>query len=1306
MNKYLLLLSLFFSVFSQAAEQITLLTDVHLSASKKKLLQQAATTSNFTLNMDSATHFRTQKSNACQAQLVIFEALSPTAAAESYQGIEALFKPCAQQKRSSVGFDAGKLNQGFSAEQSKTVAQYLNNGRQVNYDNLFVYLRQQFFKGNKVAGKPLLLPENGIYNGQTDSAIIADIKTLLKKSPPATNQAVIAVAMHRSNLESEDTRLVDETLNALRKQGAYAFGIFYEGDETANQYLLQLRGHVHALINQRMLHEADKAAALYQQLGIPVLHTLIYREGDENSFRQATAGVSAMMSPYFLMMPESAGIIDPTIIASTAADRTQQPLDYQIDALAQRAIAQARLQLTPNAEKRLAMLMWNYPPGEKNIGAAFLNVPESVKNITAALKQAGYQVEAVAEKKLTDSIATLLRPFYRSEDFRQLESQGLIDYFPVADYQTWFAQLPDYVQKPILQRWGKLGDQPYIMQKDGKQMIAIARLQAGNLILLPQPSRADKAEDHKALYHDTAAAINHYYLAVYLYLRSQYKAHALIHLGTHGSQEWLPGKERGLSIYDAPSLTAGNLPVIYPYIMDNVGEAMQAKRRGRAVMISHMTPGFAAAGDYGKITELHELVHQYQALSEGEAKEKTADYIVAKALELNIHEDIDYPKEKMRSNFAAFLAPLHDHLHVLAQASQPLGMHSFGDTLNNSHIITTILQTLGADFETAASEFERTNELQVKNKEISFNQKLADNKTLQLDGQPGFKLLWLSLIEHKNYNLPAPLAAQLTYARELFGRYTTQSEMQGLLDALNGKYMPVNFGGDPIRSPEAMPTGKNLIGFNPAKVPTKAAWEVGFKMTQELIHKHRAEQGQWPDKLAFSLWSLETMRHQGVLESQILAALGVRPLWDERGNLKGTEIIPYAELKRPRVDVVVSATGLYRDAFPNVMLLIAKGVEQVAQLKEENNSVYANSQRLQKALLKQGKTAEDARYLSSVRIFSNQSGTYGSGLADTSLASDSWEKDDKLADLYLKRMGYAFGSDEKRWNEQSSNLYRDNLSGTDAVVFSRSTNLYGLTTSDDPFQYFGGLNLAIRNIDGKDPQMYISNLRQTGNVKTETLKTFMAVEMRSRAFHPRWIEELKKEGYAGSLEMLDRINNFWGWEVMSPDAITDAQWQEFADIYVKDKYNLGLREWFEKQNPTALAQMIERMLEANRKGYWQTDAETLKQLTRTYLEIAQTHDVFTANKTFTEHSEKLAQGFGLDMAALKAAGAAMAQQANAAAQQQANTAEQQQVSGQKLEQVEKAESGEVNYAAWLAGLFMFALLAAGALWQKRETQFA
>ena len=885
------------------------------------------------------------------------------------------------------------------------------------------------------------------------------------------------------------------------------------------------------------------------------------------------------------------------------------------------------------------------------------------------------------------------------EDSEALIEKGLADYMPLETYLNWFDALPEEVRQPIIERWGTPQESGMLrdaeVNGESVRAFVIPRMNLGNMIVMPQGVRGETAKEHASLYHSTKTPINHSYLAIYLYARETFGADAYIHLGTHGSQEWLTGKERGLSMYDAPNLAVGNLPIFYPYIIDNVGEAMQAKRRGRATMISHLTPGFAKAGLYMEVSELHEKIANYMMLEQGQTKANTKAEIIEMAEKLNMLNDLSLDKATFVAEFDEKLPKVQDHLNALAQMSQPLGVHIFGKLPVDAHLYTTMLQMLGDDFTERAGAYEKKHGLAKPESEYFDERNVRKLETLE-----GFQLVNAYVSGVNLTEVDEQLAADLTIAKEYWDNFQAIAETKNLMRALEANYIPVSYGGDPIRNPQAAPTGRNLIGFNPAKVPSKEAYDAGVQLMDQTIASYYEKHGKYPEKLAFSLWSLETMRHQGALEAQILHALGLKPKWNQQGNITGTEVIPYSELKRPRIDVVISATGLYRDAFPNVMIWLAEAIDKVAKMKEENNFVYRHANALKEELLANGQTEEDADYLSSLRIFSNETGNYGTSLAGASLASGTWDDDSKLANLYLDRMGYAFGKDEKRWSENVGKLFGENgglyskvLSGTDGVIFSRSTNLYAMMTNDDPFQYFGGIGLAVRHIDGATPEMYVSNLRKKDQIKTQTLAEFVNQEMRSRYFHPRWIKAMQDSGYAGATAILDRMNNMWGWEVMTPEAIRDDQWQEFFEVYVEDKYQMDMREFFEQHNAESLAQIIERMLEAVRKGYWQADEETIKKMVETYTEIAAEFDVATDNEKFNEYMDATAAGFGLTPLS-QALAEALAQPAPPAAPQT------QQVSGQKLEEQAKAEPIETDYTAlyWLALIF---LIGAAREWFQR-----
>lgn len=1274
-------------------KQVLLLMSDHAPKAKAELLVSLAKEQLFELKIA-----RTQGKSLSEiakiwgkVDLVLLDGINPTLSASTFGRYQPLLEQFPQVPVVSLGDPENQaMNQGLLPTQRQRVVSYYDNAGRLNYRNLMRYLANQVFGLNdKPAAAPIPVPDVGLYHPDFHGLVTNDEAAFFSKVKADEEQPLVAIAIHRSVIDYEERQTVDAIIRGIEKKGAEAFGFFFEVNDQALGYTDLLRDKTGAtrpdlIINYRSLHSIEKRRNEFEKLNVPVILALNYTEGNAQAFAADNSGIAPTQTAFYLVIPEATGSIDPQIIAATEEGH-KVVMPAQLHALVERAYHHARLAKIPNREKKLAIFIWNYPPGERSIGAAFLSVPSSIEQIMKALKANGYKVEVPEPKQLISKAHDLLRPFYRGEDSSVLIDQGLAGFLPVDAYLDWFNALPEVAQKPIVDYWGAPAESHLVVEHKGKLQFVIPRIELGHAIVLPQGLRGETLDKHVANYHSTKIPVNHAYLAFYLYVRTVFDADAIMHLGTHGSQEWLPGKERGLSVYDSPNLAVGNLPIFYPYIIDNVGEAMQAKRRGRATTISYLTPGFAKAGLYADTARLKELVGNYRQLIKGRTRANTRKEIVDLASQLNILKEIGLTKAQFLTQFGQHLSDVHDYLEVLADMSQPLGVHTFGLLPKDSHLYSTILQILGKGFTSLAATYEAEHGLTLPEA-----QQTGKNGAIRLEALQGFQLLKAYLGGTPFNDLPEPLGVGLVKAETLWKKFQGIAEMENLIRALDGEYIPVSFGGDPIRNPDAAPTGRNLIGFNPTKIPTHAAWKAGVKVMKETIADYVAKHNRYPQKLAFSLWSLETMRHHGILESQILYALGVKPIWNERGQVIGTEVIPYSELKRPRIDVVVSATGLYRDVFANIMLWIAEAIDKIARMKAEYNFVYQHSQDLKAKLLAAGKSEQEATYLSSVRIFSNESGTYGTGLPGMTLNSGSWEDEDPLAEIFLARMGFAYGKDESRWGEDVSSikLYSKILSGTDAVIFSRSTNLYALMTSDDPFQYFGGIGLAVRHLDGKTPTMYVSNLRRPDNIKSQTLEAFINQEFRSRYFHPRWIKAMQEAGYAGANVILDRMNNMWGWEVMTPEAIRDDHWQAFFNVYIKDKYQLDIKAFFEKYNPDALAQILERMLEAVRKGYWPADEATLKRMTKEYTELAVQYDIFTDNQTFKDFVNAKATGFGL---------APLPTPAQAAPQAAVNnpSAATQQVTGQVLKQVKSAELEPRQY--WF--LWMLTLVfVAGFAW--------
>jgi cobaltochelatase CobN len=1111
----------------------------------------------------------------------------------------------------------------LDAERAAVLYDYYRQGGVTNFERLFAYLKHQLWgDGETAVPPPLVFPEHGIYHPRHPDLVLADLDAYLAWLGPERTEARprIGVAIYQSSIASALTDYIDDLVQRIEQAGAVPV-VFYHPIMPSPGDLDLVMGDgqaaIDVLINYQVMYLGERSAD-YARLDVPVLQAISWRSGDEADWAASAEGIAMGGVPFYLAIPEQAGLIDPLVVAAVEAGRLVA-IPEQAQALVDKALRMIRLRDTPNADKRVAVMFYNYPPGEKNLAASFLNVPRSLAALSEGLAEAGYRVEPVDEAQMIADGPALLAPFYRPEALGPLLERGLAERLPLADYEAWFATLPAAVRERIDARWGPAGESPMVIEEEGSASFVIPRIARDHLVILPQPPRGQAGEPaERTLYHDSRVPVNHFYLASYLYVRERFGADALIHLGTHGTQEWMPGKERGLSIHDDPYLVLGDLPVAYPYIVDNIGEATQAKRRGRAVTISHQTPPFAPAGLHQALMPLHDLIHEWELLDQGAVRVQTEQAIIREAEALDLLQDLGWSADEAAADFVAFERALHDYLHELAQSAQPLGLHTLGEAPDPGHRLTTVMQMLGEDLYRLLP-IDEPEELFVED-----YQRLSESEPYRflerhlLDGEPA----------------PDERSADLiALARDYYARLGAADELAGLMRVLDGRYLATRYGGDPIRNPESLPTGRNPYGFDPSKLPTEQAYIAGGAALAALVEAHRSEQGRPPEKLAFSLWSVEAMRHLGVLEAQVFHALGVRPVWDRGGRITDIEVIPREALGRPRIDVVVSATGLYRDHFPNLMEQIAKAVARVAELDEPDNPVRANTLALERRLLAEGMAADEARDLALTRVFSNETGTYGTGLDEATLASDTWDDEAKLAELYLARMQYAYGPDTARWGRRPEglNLYARQLEGVEGAVLSRSSNLYGMLSTDDPFQYLGGLALAVRHLSGQSPSLYISNLRDpNAQDRIDAADRFLATELRARYLHPQWIQAMQAEGYGGTLNIVDTLNNLWGWQATAPEIVRDDQWQAFFEVYVEDSLGLDLDEWFETHNPTALAQVVERMLEAVRKDYWEASEATLATLVEVYLDAVERHGYRAASSQVDPYVRELAGGFGLE----------------------------------------------------------------------------
>ena len=980
-----------------------------------------------------------------------------------------------------------------------------------------------------------------------------------------------AVLTYSSFYEQGQTSVEDELVHTLEEKGLNAFTAFgYPDTEVIEKLLIDPDGvsRVAGILSFLFRFSDFKAADSLEKCGVPVINLITVYGKDGKTWANDPAGLSSLEISWQLAVPEISGLIQPTVVSYRMRERDDETgffveqrkqIPGQVRHVANRMMTWINLQKKENSAKKVAILYWNYPPGKQQIGASYLNVFASIENVLKKMKDSGFDVgnEKIDKDVLLDNSLKYGRNIgnWAPGELDKMVIGGKCVLLSLEDYRKWSRKLPAEFIKNVNKDWGPVEESDVMMwtdPEDKKRYMVIPTVQRGNVVILPQPVRG-WLQDKEAMYHSKDMSPHHQYAGVYLWLKHGFGADAIIHFGTHGTHEWLPGKSNGLSGDDPPEALIQDLPVVYPYIVDDVGEGIVAKRRGAAVVIDHMIPPLKKGGLYHEYAELEELISDHhRALDQDAALARQyMENIIKKIKALGLEKDIDIAGASGRP-------PLHidvedgdphrfDHevihkieayLQELKQLNMPYGLHTFGKAPEES-LRTSTIQAI---------------------KEV-----VKDIPADELD---------------RNIQNGA------------------ERELSSTIKAMNGRYIPTGTGNDPVRNPKSLPTGKNFYAFNPDKIPKKEAWQVGVKLTKELLDNYRAENnGRYPDKLSFVIWGTETIRHEGILESQILYLLGVEPVWNEWGKVTGIQIIPKNVLGRPRIDIVVSSAA--EEMFGQLTQYIDEAVQMVKMLDEDDNLVLQHIRELTGKLIQQGWPKKKAEQYAAVRIFDEPPGRHDLNVSRIVQASGSWEDDSVVAEDYFKHMSYGYGNG--LWGEPMEEVYKMVLSGTDMVLHSRSTNLYGTLDNDDFFMYAGGLAAAIRELDGESPDLVVTNIMNPARPEMTSIDRMMGMELRSRYWNPEWIEGMKKEGFEGANKMAEFVEHMWGWQVTMPETIDAARWEQTFEVYVEDKYGMDLEEFFNEKNPYAYQALTARMLETIRKGYWQPADEVKQTLATEYI---------------------------------------------------------------------------------------------------------
>lgn len=990
----------------------------------------------------------------------------------------------------------------------------------------------------------------------------------------------VAILFYRGSAVSGQIATVRAIAAELERRGLNALPVFGYPNELAIEKTLfaadgQPRVRAVVALAMKIGVAPGKVVPVLERLGAPVINAITLNNQTREQWEASPVGLDIMERSWQVAGAEFAGAVAPTVVASKEKVRdadtgleviVETPIPERVARVAERAKRWAELRALPPPAKKVALIYYNYPPGKSNIGASYLNVlPRSLWRMLQRLQGEGYWAKdaPASEEALFDAIREHGGNLgnWQPGAIEALAKSGRAVLWPVAAYRKHFDRLPAALRDSMQDAWGVPEDSDISIWRNarGDAYFVFPAQRWGNLIFAAQPSKGHE-QDVKKLYHDVSVPPHHQYLAFYLWLQHEAGVHAMVHIGTHATHEWHNGKEVGYSAADPGEVFVGPVPQLYPYIVDDIGEALQAKRRGMATIVSHLTPPLDRAGLNPELRELVGMISDYTVAKEKGALAPAAirDAIAARATKMGLLKDLG-----LNAVDDAAIEQIQHHIKDIEEKISPFGMHTFG----------------------VAPEPDR--------------RKSTAEAVLSLERDLG--------PEQR-----AQRQAALEAALEASGR----AELDALAAGLAGRYVAAGPGNDPIRTPDSLPTGRNLYGFDPSRLPTPATYAAGARLAEDLVANWRKRHGRAPSRLVFNLWGVESSRHEGVMEAQIMALWGVKPVWDPRGRVSGVSAIPRAELKRPRIDVTVVPSGLYRDLFAPLMKLLDEASTAARNSPEEDNPLRRHAAETKAALLAQGVAEEEAERLAAVRLFSVPSGAYGTNLSKVIPLSNTWRDEKEVADVYFLRMSHAYGQgywggrvirDGKVSAEVAPRIAVDllklALKGAEGAIHSRSSNIYATLDNDDFYQYLGGTAMAIRQVNGATPEVLVTNMSNPKALHTETLEKYMGREMRARYLNPNWIGAMLREGYAGARFMHQVVENLWGWTVTTPDKIDDAKWQEMYETYIADRHQLGIKDKFRAaRNLQAYQAMIDHMLVAVNKGYWKAAPQTVAALHKANLE--------------------------------------------------------------------------------------------------------
>lgn len=1142
----------------------------------------------------------------------------------------------------------------------KSVSQchtYITYGGTDNFARMLRYVAAEVLGLDLTYDEPLPLPWEGIYHPQADDyfANIEDYLTWYKSKPAPT----VGLLLSRANWVNKNMAVEDTLIRLLEDKGYNVIPVFCYSlknaelgtkgsGEVVRQYFFDAEGRprIAALVklvpfflearaksDDYMKENIGSAGVtLLQKLGVPTFQpvTSFYRTVEE--WAEDPQGLNRDVS-WTIAMPEFEGVIEPIFIAGAKREgelEMRVPVEERCRHLIDRVANWIKLAQKPVSERKVAFILNNNPCASVEAtvgGGANLDTLESVARVLHRMKEAGYQVQPPQNgKELIDTIMDrkAISEFRWTTADEIISKGGALKLIPVEEYRTWFDTLSPGVRQRLTEAWGEPpGEEkngvPPSMVYEGK--IIVTGVPYGNAVICVQPKRgcAGARCDGQVckILHDPDIPPPHQYLATYRFLERDFGVDVVVHVGTHGNLEFLPGKGVGLSGDCYPDIALGTLPHLYIYNADNPPEGIIAKRRSYATLVDHMQTVLTQGGLYDELAELENHLEEYE-------KAKIADPTRAHILEHLIIEEIqktNLDKQIEITNghgsFAEVIEKAHALLSLIRNTQIQDGQHIFGDIPTGAKRVEFINSILRFDAGEQVSLRRAVGrlmglelgELIADQGQISLRYGKSYGALLEeidkaakaiierfLKGEEADAAFAHEILEEK-FICPEALAevnAVLPRVEDLNVRIEESREIESLLSGFEGSYIPAGPSGLITRGrDDVLPTGRNFYSLDPHRVPTKAAWEVGRRLAEKVLTKHLEEEDRYPENIAIHWMCNDIMWADGEGLGQMFYLLGVRPRWLTSGRVAGIEVIPLEELGRPRIDLTVRVSGITRDHFPNCMELLDEAIQMVADLDEPVEQNFVRKHTLAQL---DGESSREAWRDATLRIFASKPGTYQAGV-NLAVYASAWKEEKDLADIFVYWNGYAYGKGV--YGKEAFRQLQSSLKTVDVTYNKVATDEYDLFGCCCYFGTHGGMTAAARVASGKEVRTYYGDTREPEHVEVRTLADEVRRVVRTKLLNPKWIEGQKRHGYKGAGDISKRVGRVYGWEATTQE-VDDWIFDDISKTFILDEEN---RKFFEEHNPWALEEIARRLLEAQQRGLWNADPEVLEGLKEYYLEI-------------------------------------------------------------------------------------------------------